>query len=98
MVVFGSASWIKDSELTGEGEADRVALFRSCVNWLQGEEQDVGKGDEKERGRTHEIYVPNVSTDSQWWLYQLLLLGLPAYVLMAAVVVIGAGIWVVRRR
>ena len=27
MVVFGSASWIKDSELTGELEAERVALF-----------------------------------------------------------------------
>jgi hypothetical protein len=95
MVVFGSASWIKDSELSGEVEAERVALFTSCVNWLAGEEKDVG-GEAKDT-KIREVYKPNVTSENVWWLYHPFP-GLAAYVLMIAVVILGVGIWVVRRR
>ncbi len=92
MVVFGSSSWLTDRELTGEYGADRVALFTSCVTWLRDRSGAVGKSPDEEN-KKRQLYTPNVTPDNQWWLYRL-----PLVLMVAGVAVVGAGVWVVRRR
>lgn len=90
MVVFGSSSWVTDEELGGQFGEDRVALFKSCVAWLnKGSHLGVAGIEDKSR----KPYNPSVKEENQWWLYRL-----PVLLMLAAVVVIGAGVWVVRRR
>lgn len=92
MVVFGSSSWITNEEMGRENQfgEERAALFTSCVNWLNRQES-VGKLNPVDKRRVP--YNPNVKQDAQKWLYSL-----PVLLMLGGVVVVGAGVWVVRRR
>jgi hypothetical protein len=60
------------------------------VSWLHGRTTAVGL---PIPDKTRESYNPNVKEENRWWLYRL-----PILLMLAAIVVIGAGVWVVRRR
>jgi hypothetical protein len=98
MVVFGSSSWVTDEGLRGELGPDRVALFTTCVGWLQGSEA-LGKAPE-DTEKKRQIYTPNIKEENKEWLYRLPVwfAPLPMLLMVAMVAVIGAGVWVVRRR
>jgi hypothetical protein len=98
MVIFGSSSWITDEGLRGELGPDRVALFTTCVGWLQGSDV-LGKSPE-DTIKKRQIYNPNIKDENKEWLYRLPVwfAPLPMLLMVAMVAVIGAGVWVVRRR
>ena len=89
LVVFGSADWIKDDALnSGEGST-RVDLFNSCISWLR----EKGTMGETIKGKERVKYQPNIAPQD---LNRLLFL--PLAMMLLAVVALGTGVWVVRRR
>jgi hypothetical protein len=68
-----------------------VDLFRSCVSWLRGS-PDIGKGNPDEQKRRKE-YQLNVAPDNINRLKYL-----PLLLMILAVIALGTGVWVVRRR
>jgi hypothetical protein len=88
MVVFGDATWISNKEITRPATGT-YGLFLSSLAWLRGS-ANIGKtADPKER----KFYKPNISPDAiprlQW---------LPLALICLAILGLGGGIWVVRRR
>jgi hypothetical protein len=91
LVVFGSADWIKDDALnSGEGST-RMDLMNSCISWLRKKAAIGGKPPIE--GKERVKYQPNIAPQD---LNRLLFL--PLAMMLLAVVALGTGVWVVRRR
>jgi hypothetical protein len=89
MVVFGSASWITDESLA-RGVV-RMDLFQSCVSWLRDRAAPGGgSGGATKKRKDYESNIsPEVVNRVLW---------LPLVLMMMTVIVLGTGVWVVRRR
>jgi hypothetical protein len=89
LIVFGDAGWLSNQLFSQNAGAD-LDLFSSCVSWLRGK-STVGTS---AAGRDKERDVFRLKrTDSGWRLVLL-----PIGLMLLAVVVLGSGVWVVRRR
>jgi hypothetical protein len=89
MVVFGDASWVANSELSGRDGKTNFDLFASCVNWLR-ERPDIGAQAVADKARAEFRLPKDVGG--------LRLLVLPVMLILLTVVCLGTGVWVVRRR
>lgn len=89
MVVFGTSSWITDDGLTGNREALRLDLFQSCVSWLR-EKSSVGVSVPPKSRPEYDINIPKTEANR--------LRFLPLGLMVLAVIGLGTGVWVVRRR
>ncbi len=89
MVVFGSAAWASDAGLAGQQGDNRFSLFSSCLSWLR-EQGDIGI-----EIKAKETPVYNMNIDPA---YHNRLRYLPGALMMLAVVALGIGVWVVRRK
>jgi hypothetical protein len=88
MVVFGDASWVANQAISRENSGF-FELFVSTLNWLR-ERPEIGKmADDKER----KFFTPSTTPEGivrlQW---------LPGFLICLAIVGLGGGIWLVRRR
>jgi hypothetical protein len=88
MLVFGSGSWLSSQALSGRSASDNLDLATSSLRWLRGK-MDIGPSTPKNR---EEFRLPT-PTDGGWRLVVL-----PAGLLLISVVMLGCGVWVVRRR
>ena len=88
MLVFGDASWIGNALQRNE---DNVSLLSSCLSWLRGK-PDLGRKP-SDYTKTRDKYELKLQPTE---LRRLLLL--PGLLLLVSVVVLGGGVWVVRRR
>jgi fumarate reductase subunit D len=91
MLVVGSSSWVTDESLRGPSGDLRFDLFSSLLSWLR-EQSDLGKLVEDKATPEFELKA-NPETGYFWRLYVL-----PGVLMMFAVVGLGVGVWVVRRR
>lgn len=86
MVVFGDASWVANKEISQPGNFE---LFVSILNWLR-ERPEIGQmAEPKERKFFSLSTSPEGVTRLQW---------LPGFLICLAIVGLGGGIWIVRRR
>ncbi|SRR5579883_753671 len=88
MVVFGDASWITNNILL-QATPDNFALFSSSLSWLAGR-HDIGERIPTSTRNVYRLKVPPTE--------ELRLIFLPGVLLMMGVLVLGFGVWVVRRR
>jgi hypothetical protein len=89
MVVFGDASWVCNSEVSGRDGRFNYDLFSSCINWLR-ERPDIGAQAVADKTRS-EFQLPKDVGG-------LRLLLLPVTLILLTVICLGTGVWVVRRR
>jgi hypothetical protein len=89
LVVFGTATWVGNQAMTGRAGSNYLDLFTSGVSWLR-ERADLGKAAE---GKDRAPYQLEVASGGGWRLVLL-----PLGLLLLTVVMLGCGIWVVRRR
>ena len=91
LVVFGTASWVTDESLRGN-RGERLELFSACTSWLR-----QRRGNETLiRGipdKTREPYKLNIPKERDRQL-----VFLPLALMVLGVIVVGTGVWVVRRR
>jgi len=89
LVVFGDADWITDGGLAQEGNL-RFSLFISCLNWLRGKGA-LGEmpGTERQEFTLASVRTPEMVSRLRW---------VPLGLILVAIVALGGGIWVVRRR
>jgi hypothetical protein len=88
MVVFGDASWITNNLLL-QATPDNFALFSSSLSWLAGR-HDIG---ERIPTSTRSVYRLKIAPGEE-----LRLIFLPGVLMMMGVLILGFGVWVVRRR
>jgi hypothetical protein len=91
MLVFGSAAWVNDQALEERGGQNNLDLFASGLSWLR-ERPNLGRAP-SERGKSPPIFFLPRQTEGGWRLVLL-----PVGLLLLGVVVLGSGVWVVRRR
>lgn len=91
LVVVGDARWIADPLFGTRFGTAHGDLFASCLSWLRGQ-SDIGSGPE-DTDKERVAYQPSIAPGSG-----LRVLFLPGFLLILAVVTMGLGVWVVRRR
>ena len=95
MVVFSDATWVSNLFLDTrqrERTSSNWTLFANCLTWLR-ERPDLGvKIDPRER----DIFEVSPEVRSKISLFRLLIL--PGILMLVAVIGLGVGVWVVRRR
>jgi len=91
MLVVGSSSWVSDEHLRGPAGDLRFDLFSSALSWLR-EQSDLGKLVDDKATPEYELRA-SPPEGYIWRLYVL-----PGILMMLAVVGLGLGVWVVRRR
>jgi hypothetical protein len=89
LVVFGSASWAANRAVDGRGGRRYLDLFASSLSWLR-ERPNLG---EAARGKDIDEFSLPTQPGGNWRLVLL-----PGALLLLSVVMLGSGIWVVRRR
>lgn len=90
MVVFGSSGWLTDEGLQEGGRGTvRMDLFNSCLSWLR-EKSSIGTTITGKKRKEYENTIPNTDLNRVAFL--------PLGLLVLGVVVLGLGVWVVRRR
>jgi hypothetical protein len=89
LIVFGTGGWVTNSALSRRGGADYLDLFTSSLGWLR-ERADLGAA---ASGKSRDEYRLPPPSDGGWRLVVL-----PAGMLLVCVIMLGCGIWVVRRR
>lgn len=87
MVVVGSASWVSDERMR-QGFDRNFYLFNSCVNWLR--ETTIGEMIEAKERKIYELGIPPQDAGRVQYL--------PLGLMLLAVIGLGTGVWVVRRR
>jgi hypothetical protein len=87
LIVVGDASWITNRILNARSPY-HLDLFTSCVSWLRGKTTSVGTS---ATGVDRQSF--HLKTESSWRLVLL-----PIGLMVVAVLVLGSGVWVVRRR
>jgi hypothetical protein len=88
MVVFGDASWASNPFLQRYAP-NHFNLFSSCLSWLAGR-ADLGT---RVPPTQHDLYRLKAAPGSGWRLTLL-----PGVLIIVGVLVLGMGVWVVRRR
>jgi hypothetical protein len=91
LIVIGDARWIADPIFDTRFGIDHGDLFASGLSWLRGQ-SDIGSGPE-DTDKERVAYQPAIAPGSG-----LRVLFLPGFLLILAVVTMGLGVWVVRRR
>jgi hypothetical protein len=91
LIVFGSMSWVTNQAMSGREAQNNGNLFSTCLSWLR-ERPDLGIRPAK--GGPREVFT--VDPDVQVNMVRLTFL--PGILLLLSIVVLGGGIWVVRRR
>jgi hypothetical protein len=91
LIVVGDARWIADPVLATRFGTAHLDLMMSSLSWLRGR-TDIGSGPE-ESDKERVAYQPSITPGSS-----LRVLFLPGFLLILAVVTLGLGVWVVRRR
>jgi hypothetical protein len=91
MLVVGASSWVTDESLRGPSGDLRFDLFSSSLSWLR-EQSDLGKLVDDKATPEYELKA-NPAEGYVWRLFIL-----PGVLMMFAVVALGVGVWVVRRR
>jgi hypothetical protein len=89
MVVFGDAGWVSSGALGRPENQLNYDLFASCLSWLR-ERPNIGKVAEDKERKEYALTVPAAAISR----IEFLPLGLMAL----AVIGVGLGVWVVRRR
>jgi hypothetical protein len=89
MVVFGDIDWITSGELIGQAGSDNFSLFSSCLSWLR-ERKATGKEIPDPERTQYKLDLPATSISR--------VAHLPAILMWLAVIVLGCGVWIVRRR
>jgi hypothetical protein len=89
MLVVGDSSWVANREFGGREGQNNRELFVSCVNWLRGR-PDIGTQPVEAKTRA-EFRLPEQAGTTR-------LLFLPIALILLAVICMGTGVWVVRRR
>jgi hypothetical protein len=89
LVVFGDAGWVSNREVA-RNDRPNFDLFVSLVSWLR-ERPEIGKkaADAKERPYFNLSVTPDGIDRLKW---------LPGFLICLAIVGLGGGIWIVRRR
>jgi hypothetical protein len=89
LVVFGDASWVANREIS-RNDRPNFDLFTSLVSWLR-ERPEIGTkaADAKERPYFNLDVTPQGIVRLQW---------LPGFLICLAIVGLGGGIWIIRRR
>jgi gliding motility-associatede transport system auxiliary component len=89
LVVFGDAGWVSNQEVS-RNDRPNFDLFVSLLSWLR-ERPEIGKkaADAKERPYFTMSTPPEGIVRLQW---------LPGFLICLAIVGLGGGIWLVRRR
>ncbi len=91
MVVFGTSSWLSDGSLQGRQGPLYLDLFNSCVTWVQGKSEAFGVSDVEDKERKpYDLGIPPDNFRR--------LAFLPLGLMVMAVLALGTGVWVVRRR
>jgi hypothetical protein len=86
LVVFGDASWVANQEISRSGNFD---LMYGTLNWLR-ERPEIGQmAEPKERKFFNLTASPEGITRLEW---------LPGFLICLAIIGLGGGIWLVRRR
>lgn len=88
MIVFGDASWITNNILL-QATPDNFALFSSSLSWLAGR-HDIGERIPTSTRNVYRLKIPPGDEKR--------LVFLPGVLMMMGVLVLGFGVWVVRRR
>src|SRR5262249_26337299 len=89
LIVFGDATWVTNQFMVEGGGFGHYELFASTLSWVR-ERPDIGKtASPKERA----VFVLGGTSDSVSRLYYV-----PLLFLIVAIVSLGGGIWLVRRR
>jgi hypothetical protein len=91
LLVVGYSLWVSDENLRGPAGDLRFDLFSSALSWLR-EQSDLGKLVEDKATPEYELRA-SPPEGYIWRLYVL-----PGILMMLAVVGLGLGVWVVRRR
>jgi hypothetical protein len=91
MVVFGTASWITDDSLASGRASSQIDLFENCLLWLR-EKSGIGLSNQI-TGKKRQEYEPNIPPQEAGRLTYL-----PLGLMLLAVIGLGTGVWVVRRR
>lgn len=91
LIVFGDARWISDPELQTRNGVDHADLFASGLSWLRGR-ADIGSGPE-DTDKERVAYQPSIPPGSENRIRYL-----PGFLLLFVILMIGMGVWVVRRR
>jgi hypothetical protein len=91
LIVFGDARWIGDPIMTTRFGTAHQNMITSGLSWLRGQ-AEIGSGPE-DTDKERVAYQPAVPPGSG-----LRVLFLPGVLLIVAVVTMGLGVWVVRRR
>ena len=86
MMVFGDASWVSNKGLS----QSNLNLFVSCLSWLR-ERSDIGATAEATPIREFQLSGLDANDTNR-------LLYLPAELMILAIITLGIGVWVVRRR
>jgi hypothetical protein len=88
LAVFGSANWAYNDEIGEESQNLNFELFRTTLSWLRGS-ADIGRVAEPKSRKMFYIERPGGYNR---------LLFLPMALMLVALVGLGGGMWVVRRR
>src|SRR5262249_35082919 len=91
LIVVGDARWIGDPMLANRFGSAHQNMITSGLSWLRGQ-AEIGSGPE-DTDKERVAYVPAVPPGSG-----VRVLFLPGLLLIMAVVTMGLGVWVVRRR
>ncbi len=92
MVVFGDASWITDEMMQTRLGRRNVDLFTSTLAWLRGRANigaDAEEGTDRKQFTLAGEITPEKVSRLRW---------LPVWLMLVAIVGLGGGIWLARRR
>lgn len=89
LVVYGDVTWATDRGLTGRFGFNQIDLFASSVSWLREKPTLGSSAAPKER---NQFTLPTPS-DGGWRLVLL-----PVGLVLMAVIMMGGGVWIIRRR
>ena len=90
MIVFGSASWLSDENLSGRQGTTGTELILSCISWLRDKSATTGITVEAKKRKEYKLGIEPQGINR--------LKFLPSVLMMLAVLVLGTGVWIVRRR
>lgn len=91
LIVIGDARWISDPEIQTRTGSNHVDLFASGLSWLRGR-SDIGSGPE-DTDKERVVYQPTIPPGGENRIRYL-----PGFLLVLVIMMIGMGVWVVRRR
>ena len=91
MVVFGTASWLDNESLAGDGGVPNMDLFTSSLSWLR---EKTAAGDTSSiEGKERKLYSLGLTEEQRDRVTFM-----PLLILVLGIFGMGMGVWIVRRR